>query len=288
MPIPFPHLRSPYYERIELPDVSKEQLLERWNKQPIAIKAFDSVVSRILKFLRLYRPRQRQILYQIIRKSFFIYFRIFNRLKVFGKRFIPKKGCIFYVNHPGTHDPIILMASIPFQIGMLIAWGHSWFFDFIEKFYGILSLRNFPANVQVERMVRNIILKNPYFAIWPEGHPNGKQCVEKGFNSIIKVYTTINSKKDLIPFVPVLLRGSYVYFRDKMVHTTPIVVHLLKPFFINRNWFTPNSPEFKSPREIIDYIMNKLARANGQHTCEENTLYVRKMEWLKKSGKFKG
>ena len=222
----------------------------------------------------------------MIRRCFILYFRIFNRLKVFGKLNIPKQGCIFYVNHPGTHDPLIMMSAIPFQIGMLIAWGQSWLFDFIEKYYGILSLRNYPANIQVERMVRNICLKNPYFAIWPEGHPNGKQCVEKGFNSIVKVYTTINSKKNLIPFVPVLLRGSHVYFKDKKIHPYPIEVHILPPFFINRNWFAPNSPEYKSPREIIDYLMDILARANGQKSCEENTLYMRKMEWLKKSGKY--
>ncbi len=291
MPIPFPHLRSPYSERVELPEMSKEQIFERWNNQPAYIKAIDHVVSVIIRMLKIQRRKSLEIFYQIIRKSFSLYFRIVNRLKVFGIANIPKQGCIFYVNHPGTHDPIIVMAAIPFRIGMLIAWGQSWLFDFIEKFVGIISLRNYPAHIQVERMVRNIIFKNPYFAIWPEGHPNGKQCVERGFNSIVKVYTTINSKKDLIPFVPVLLRGAHVYFKGmkekrKIKVTNPIEVHILEPFFIDREWFTPNSPSFKTPREIIDYAMDILAKANGQKSCAENTLYQRKMEWLKKSGKY--
>ncbi len=291
MPIPYPHLRSPYSERVEVSTISKEQAFERWNKQPAYIKAFDHVTSVLIKVLGLQRRKRLEIFYQVIRKCFHLYFRIVNRLKVFGLENIPKQGCIFYVNHPGTHDPLLLMAAIPFRIGMLIAWGQSWLFDFLEKFIGIISLRNYPAHIQIERMVRTIILKNPYFAIWPEGHPNGKQCVEKGFSSVVKVYTTINSKRDLLPFVPVLLKGSHVYFRGKKQNpkskvTHPIEVHILKPFFIDRAWFTPNNPMFKTPREIIDYVMDILAKKNGQSSCAENTLYQMKMEWLKKSGKF--
>lgn len=285
--IPFPHIKSPYCERVELEPVTKDQQIKRWTNQPTIVRAFDSVISRVVKYLGLYKPKQKIIFYRVISRIARLYFRFVNRLRVYGAKNIPKKGCIFYVNHPGTHDPLIFMSAVRMPVGMLIAWGNSWFFDFIENHYGIMSLRNFPVNFQVERMVRNIIFKNCHFAIWPEGHPNGKQVVEKGFSSFVKVYTTINAKKDLIPFVPVLLRGAGIYFGNvRGPRFKPIEIHFFEPFFINRDYFNPNSPEFKTPREITDEVMNVLARKNGQKECEENTLYQYKMNRLIQSGKF--
>jgi len=60
--------------------------------------------------------------------------------------------------------------------------------------------------LKVEAMIRRILLHNRFFAIWPEGHPH-KGPIEQGFSSIVRVYATLNSDRDRIPFLPVLIRG---------------------------------------------------------------------------------
>ena len=157
-------------------------------------------------------------------------------------------------------------------------------FDFIENHYGIMSSGIFRL-ISKSDMVRNIIFKNCHFAIWRRVIKRKASGRERIF--LVKVYTTINAKKDLIPFVPVLLRGAGIYFGNvRGPRFKPIEIHFFEPFFINRDYFNPNSPEFKTPREITDEVMNVLARKNGQKECEENTLYQYKMNRLIQSGKF--
>jgi hypothetical protein len=119
-------------------------------------------------------------------------------------------------------------------------------------------------------MVRQILLHNRYFAIWPEGYPNGTGRIQQGFNSIVKVYSTINTVEDRIPFMPVLLRGSNVYLHNAKPHTGPIEIHFLDPYYLPREWITPDHKDFKTPREIIDIMMMKIARYACQSQLDKN------------------
>jgi hypothetical protein len=118
-------------------------------------------------------------------------------------------------------------------------------------------------------MVRQILLHNRYFAIWPEGHPHPGP-IEEGFSSIVRVYATLNHDRDRIPFVPVLIRGEAAVRRNVQHKPGRIEIHFFKPVFIDRQWLKPLAEGGKTPREIIDFLMLHLARKNGQTSIAPN------------------
>jgi hypothetical protein len=183
---------------------------------------------------------------------------------------IPPTGCIFYVNHPGSFDPPILYAVIPhIQVGSFISWGDGWFADMIEACYGMSAYRQPGMPQKVEAMIRQILLRNRFFAIWPEGHPHPGP-IEQGFSSIVRVYATLNYDRDRIPFLPALIRGEAAVRREVQHKPGRIEIHFFKPVFIDRQWLKPPAEGGKTPREIIDFLMLHLAQKNGQSSIVPN------------------
>ncbi len=268
-PIPHPRFRSWMHERCELPSVSLKQKLEWWKQQPDFVQAIEAVVSRVMHFFRVYHGVRPWVMFKLIMKVFWFYFKIFNQIRVFGKNNIPRSGCIFYVNHPGSYDPIIMFSTIPHvQPGGFVSWGNSWFADMIDKQFNLSAFRYGNVNFAVEDMVRKLF-KNPYFAIWPEGHPH-MGPIEQGFSSIVRVYATVNFDKDRIPFLPVLIRGDGTLRYGVSHKMGSIEVHFFKPFFIPREWLKTPEDGGKTPREIIDILMWFLAKRNGQTEIAKN------------------
>lgn len=281
MVIPFSQYESWMHQRIPLKRESRAEISQRWLTQPKSARIADAILSRFFQFLNRFGKNIDHVLYKLITKIGYIYFRLHNRLKVYGLENIPPNGGIFYVNHPGQMDPALLAAALPFQIGGLIAWGNGWAMDKLEYRFGLLSLRHNKMVEVVERIVRQILLKNRFFAIWPEGHPTYKRRLEEGHSSIVRVYAVLNSLSNKIPFIPVLIRGAQC-FRIKehtwkaefpnLKPTMPIEVHFFPPIFLERTWLAPPDHGGKTPREIIDYLMLQLASKQKQTTLDRNPL----------------
>ena len=283
-PIPFPEYRHWMHERCDVPRFSLKQKFKWWAKQPDLVIAIEAVLSRIIVWSGAFRGIRKYVTYKLIMGVFRLYFKIFNRLKAYGKENIPKDGCIFYVNHPGSYDPPIMFSIIPhIQSGAFVAWGNSWFADIINKCYNMSAFRYKGVHYVVEDIVRKILTKNRYFAIWPEGHPHPGP-IEQGFSSIVRVYATINHDKDRLPWVPVLIRGEGTLRYGVQHKMGPIEVHFMKPFFIPRDWLKKPKDGGKTPREIIDFLMLKLARKNGQKKLAKNP----RLEAKKRYHKIKG
>ena len=280
--IPYPQFHSWMHTRCVLPRESVKKKIARWNQQPFPIPAIEAVVSRFARMLNIFSPRRRHITYKFVVSGFRWYFRIFNRLKAFGKENIPPRGCIFYANHPGSFDPLILYAAIPhIQVAGFVSWGNGWFADMLEACYGISPFRQASMPMKVEKMIREILLRNRFFAIWPEGHPHPGP-IEQGFSSIIRVYATLNYNKDRIPFLPVHIRGKGAERKDVQHKMGPIEIYFFKPLFLNRQWLKRPAEGGKTPREIIDFLMLHLARKNGQESLAPNPrLEQRRVRWAK-------
>lgn len=268
--IPRTALHSWMHDRVPLPRVTRGELRARWRRQPIVPLALDAFLSRVMKWTGLLKPGIRHVTLKLVRGFFRWMFRILNRLHVHGADNIPETGALFYVNHPGVYDPMILLAALPKPFGALISWGNGWFSDMVERFFGFVASRGEPREVKVEKMVHQVLTRNRYFAIWPEGHPTKHDGVERGFSSIVRVYAVLNSRRDRVPFVPVLIRGAQVYQVNAAPHVGPIDVHILEPFFVDRAWLRPPDAGGKTPREIVDYLMERLAHARGQRTLKPN------------------
>ncbi len=274
--IPFPSYESWMHKRCHLPLDSSFK-----NPHPSEIPTKTEqrvyyILSVLLKRIHAFKNDRMHVLFKIVQKFFKFYLQTFNRLKVYGKENIPKNGAIFYLNQPGI-DPLILLAALPYRTGALLHWNHSWLMAMIEKYFGLITLRvNEELPLMVERMVRQILTKNKYFAIWPEGHPNLTGVVEEGFSSIIRVYSVINSRENKIPFAPVLIRGSGVYLNPSISRSAPIEIHFLKPFFIKREYLLPPNEFGKTPRELINMLMLKLAKKQNQPYLAKNPVLVQK------------
>ncbi len=167
-----------------------------------------------------------------------------------------------------------------------MAWGNGWFSDFIDHMFGLVAMRPESREIKVEKMILSILQYNTFFAIAPEGFVARKFGVHQGFSSIAEIYSVINCKYNIIPFLPVLIRGGKAY-RSIRPNTSPIEVHFYPSFFISRDWLLSPEQGGKTPREITDFIMDKLAHYAGQETflpnpkLEKKRLFYAEREALK-------
>jgi len=176
--IPRPELTHWMHRRIPMKIESVEQKQKRWALQKTGARALDAVLSRIFVKGKIGSKTFRHTFYRMMSKGFYLHFKIFHRLKVFGLENIPKNGAIFYVNHPGTFDPQILMATCPSHVGSLMAWSGGWFMEMLETVGGQIMFRWWENRQEkVERMINHLLTRSRYLAIWPSGHPHHRETV---------------------------------------------------------------------------------------------------------------
>lgn len=276
--IPHPKYETWMHNRIHVKHLTLKERFKRWSKQPDFIKALDAVFSRAVRFFGWSTKRGRLAMYKFVIFWFRLYFKVFNRLKEIGKDNIPKTGCIFLVNHPGSYDPPILMASLLKSVvpsglvGIYASWGTGFFNDMIDALYGMKSARGYGRETmseKIERIIRQMLTRNRFFAMWPEGHPH-LGPIEQGFSSIVRVYSVVNKFEDRVPFVPVVIRGEGAHRFGVSHKVGPMEIRYGKPVFVNRDWLKHPDEGGKTPREIIDHMMLILARMNGQKNFVPN------------------
>ncbi len=273
--IPYPQLTSWMHSRIVVPPMQLADLVQRYAKQYHSTQFEDALVSRVIKWLHMGNPHILWGLYPVFMGLVRMFLRVTNRLTVRGQENIPPGGAILYSNHRGGKDVIVLLASMGQPVAIFTDINDGWIADAFERFLGWVPRRGVAPDM-VEKMISSLLLKNRYFAMWPEGTPSRHGKIMQGFSSIVKVYAVINSKRDVIPFVPVLTRGTEEIskFRRKHVHQhkrfRKILVEFLKPVSIPRAWLRPPEDGGKTPREIMDALMLLLARKLGQDHLEKN------------------
>jgi 1-acyl-sn-glycerol-3-phosphate acyltransferase len=274
------------FKRVTIPKKFKmeKEIYKRSNKNYYTLNSYLSRLAKITHFLSWGKMGVK-----IINGIFKLFFKIFNRLSITGKENIPKTGAIFYCNHPGSYDVTLLILAVGKPVGCFISWDNFWITDLGEIFLTFINKQKIQNSIQrkqssqlktrdilIELMIQNILKKNSYFSIWPEGGLSHERMVRQGFSSFVRAYAVVNAKKDRIPFVPVHFEGSECYhvgINPKMSpRTRKIKIRFLKPTFIPREWLNNPSddPNGKTPREISDYLMKILARANGQKTFTKN------------------
>ena len=97
----------------------------------------------------------------------------------------------------------------------------------------------------------------------------------EGFSGIIKVYAAVNSKRDRVPFVPIMIRGAEYYWhwqksKTKVHKTRDIILDIYKPLYLPREWLKPIEEGGKTPREMVNWLMMFLARKKGQEKLYPN------------------
>jgi hypothetical protein len=134
----------------------------------------------------------------------------------------------------------------------------------LERLFSFINRDHHKKDWLIEKMIRIILQKNPHFAIWPEGRSPLDGRIMYGFSSVAKVYATLNSQRDIIPLVPVLIEGSGCYRYNLWPRTNKITLRFLPAYYLPREWLLKPDDGGKAPREIVDYMMSILAKARGQ------------------------
>jgi 1-acyl-sn-glycerol-3-phosphate acyltransferase len=294
--IPYPHLESWMHKRIPLPCETWDERLARYKTQEPILQALLPVLFRILKSSSLLHPGRRWAIYRIVTKFMALYYRIVRGMEIHGIENIPKQGAIFYINHMAGIDVVIpFMAAFRKPLGIFTDMGDNFLVDIMEIF-GTVPRRG-TAPLMVEKMIRNLLLRNRYFVMWPEGTPDKGEGVMQGFSGIVKVYATVNADRDRIPFVPVVMQGldrsgkqytpdfrklftnwknltkiqrQKVLRKVKRAGVKKVIFTYLKPVYIPRDWLKPPEEGGKTPRELIDWLMLKIAKKLGQKTLAPN------------------
>jgi 1-acyl-sn-glycerol-3-phosphate acyltransferase len=280
---------SHMHQRIEVQRETIEERDARYEAKNDREDMIWTLVSRFGK--RFHFIHYRWIWWKFIMLIAHGYMKAFHRLEVRGKENIPEGGGIYYLLHNGDNDVIYFLAAMQKPFGVFTDVGVGYFADFMEHIFGFVTRRGYNY-VMIEKMVQTILCKNKDFAMWPEGTPS-HDAPAQGFSGIVKVYATVNAKRDLVPFVPVLMRGSETIAHDiawaakhpnkRAKHAGEwyhhhkhdprlwkVLVEILKPVYIPREWLKPEEEGGKLPRELIDKLMLALARKAGYSTLKQN------------------
>lgn len=265
--VPFPWLKSWMHQRIPIPANSEGSAKNKHRHHHEGHGVAQSLLTRFLK--RTHLLRHRWVAYRIVMGAVYLYMRVFHRLETRGDCNIPKRSGIFYLLHNGDNDVIIFLGAFKQPVGVFTDIGTGIFPDMMERFFGFVT-RQGTRDVMVEKMIRTIWQKNRYFVIWPEGTPSRDGRPQQAFSGIVRVYATLNAKKDIIPFVPVLARGGELFRNKNPRKLQKYLIEYLKPIYIPRGWLAKPEDGGKTPREIIDALMLVLARKVGYTTLKKN------------------
>jgi len=274
--IPHPEYKSLFFSRIDLVPPTKDALAAKFRDQPSYAQVADAIISRFAKIIKVLRGNRLWVLDRILRASFRFFFKVFHRLDIRGYENIPKTGAIFLMNHPGSLDPLIIMGAVRRPIGMFTSFGKGWFAHVLEKYHGLIN-REGTKDEMLEKMVRQILCHNNYFLIAPEGLEHEPK-IQEGYTGVVSVYSVLNYNKNRIPIVPIILQNSDCYHGSPKMNKKcfpQIRINFLPPMYLTREWFVPVDQGGKTPREIINWIMQFLAHKLGQKEVVKN----RGLEW---------
>jgi 1-acyl-sn-glycerol-3-phosphate acyltransferase len=225
--------------------------------------AFNLLMHRLMRRFGFFHPTRRYALLRVVFGFLRFHFWIWNRATIKYQAPLPDRG-IFYCNHPGSLDPAIFLALLGQPVACFVGYGNYWFATTLEYMLGFINRERGGRDWLIERMIRTILLKNRYFAIWPEGRPSYNGLIYEPFSSIARVYATLNAKKDVIPLIPVMFRGGECYKYNLKPHTDKISMTVLPSYYLPRDWLKHPDDGGKTPREMVEYMMRVLMDAYGQ------------------------
>jgi 4-hydroxy-3-methylbut-2-en-1-yl diphosphate reductase len=160
---------------------------------------------------------------------YLIYFKIFLKLKVFGRKNVPAKGAfIFASNHASYFDPPLIGTSVKRQIAYM---ARDTLFRTPLSRWALRKVRAFPVRREEgdTRAIRDAlsILKSGFpLVLFPEG-----SRTEDGELKSAKPGIGFIVAKANVPVVPVYIKGSFEAWPKgaKRVNFVPVSVHIGEP-----------------------------------------------------------
>jgi 1-acyl-sn-glycerol-3-phosphate acyltransferase len=201
----------------------------------------------------------------LIKSSLFFYSK---RIKVTGKKNIPKKGAVlFMVNHPnGLIDPLIVAVNNP-RIQHFLVRAAVFKKPLVKKFLGTLNLmpiyrirdgvQQLGRNQEIFEKCFSIFNRRKALMIFPEGSHDRRRTVRplsKGFSRI--VFGALERNPDLqIHIVPVGLT-----YQNSSVYPTNISLRYGAPILANDYYKVDSlNAETKRLKEVITHQLQQLS-----------------------------
>jgi len=194
----------------------------------------------------------RKTFYFFVIYTIWLFFKVFYRLRVYGKNHIIPGGALIAANHVSFLDPPIIAISSPEELHFLAK--RSLFKSLLGKFLTILNshpVQNNKANVTVIKLINELIKKGHKVLLFPEGtrsKTNQLQEIKPGIGLLLS--------KSRTAIIPAYIHGTFdIWRRDQefpklfgktaVVFGTPIL------------WKDYASMEKKEAQELIAHKLSQ-------------------------------
>lgn len=231
-------------------------------------KGFFYVFKRITKiFIDL---GLRNLFIRGISLLFFVYFKIKNNIKIYGRENLPKSGpCILVGNHSSVADALLLIAVFCGLEGKrfkYIAHAKDFEKDNAQRYFHMLfggKPRKGKGADLVKYMAQEL-LKGNVVAIPPEGMYNRDNKIMKGYTGTARIYHLANKySKKPIPIVPLVSIGAGLAYPTTpgpegkyYSHKIGIIGRYGKPFYLPKL----DKVTHEVLQQHTDLIMEKISK----------------------------
>lgn len=185
-------------------------------------------------------------LYAFAHWLFWLSFRIFWRMKVYGHENIPKKGgVIVAVNHSSLSDPPVLGSAIKRDAYYMAKEElfHIPIFGKILRKVNAFPVRRGEVDILALKTAQRFLQEGKLVILFPEGKRNltGKLLRGKLGVGMLAVWAGV-------PIVPAFIRNT-----SRLFYFSPLEIHFAPPLYF------PNSKGREHYQKIADQVMQKIA-----------------------------
>jgi len=207
------------------------------------------------------------LLWRIMRPLVVPPVRLGLRVKVRGKRHIPKTGAaILASNHLSALDHIVLPAVTRRPIVNISKVEHferrlkAWFF----RQWHVIPLRRGAGDREALAKAREALAAGHLFCIYPEGTRSLDGKLHKGHTGVARLALEMH-----VPIIPVAMKGTFEAKpkggRLRLFRPCEAIVG--EPLDVSEHW--DRQDDYDLCRRITDEVMHRIAEVSGQEYVDE-------------------
>ncbi|HUR61745.1 MAG TPA: lysophospholipid acyltransferase family protein [Candidatus Thermoplasmatota archaeon] len=206
-------------------------------------------------------------LWQVMRPWAIPLVRVAFRIRVEGRKHIPKKGAaILASNHLSALDHVVLPAVTRRTIINISKAEHfdkplkAWFF----RHWGVIRLLRGSGDQAALDAARKALRAGNLFAIYPEGTRSLDGKLHKGHTGVARLALELQ-----VPVIPVAMVGTFEAKPKggKTRYFTKTAAIVGEPLDFSRHWGKHNDKAVC--REVTDEVMRAIQRLSGQEYVDE-------------------
>lgn len=209
------------------------------------------------------------LLWRIMRPLAVVLVRPAFRVRVVGRKNIPKKGAaILASNHLSALDHVVLPMATRRTIVNISKSQHftkpvkAWFF----RQWGVIKLERGAGDQTAMDAARKALAEGNLFCIYPEGTRSLDGKLHKGHTGVARLALEMK-----VPVIPCAMVGTYEAKPKggKMKLFTKTAAVIGEPMDFSKYWGMHNDREVC--RKVTDEVMHALAKLSGQEYVDEYT-----------------